>query len=204
MRAATTKGTLPWPFWAISRVAIVLVVVVACLSAALQPAFAALPANDQLANARALTGVPTRIVQDTSQATYNSTTDNNPGCVYGASVWYRIRLPQTTTVRFSTIGTQYTSVLSIFRGPRDARTVIACSDPFSSTPQGAQVRLAANATYWIAVSACCDSFAPGGRTVLSVYRPQPLTVTRTISSIETGGVSGRLFVSGTYRCSTPA
>jgi hypothetical protein len=165
------------------------------------PAYAAPPANDSIANARTITDIPTRIVQDTSQA---SSSADDGECVYGDSVWYRFRPTRTTTARAVTIGSDFDTVLAVFQGSRASRTLVACSDDAVGLASAAQVRFVAGTTYWIAVSACCDTSGNGGRSVLTLYRPRPATTTATLGTVETGGVSGRLFLTGTVQCGTPS
>jgi hypothetical protein len=165
------------------------------------PAYAAPPTNDSIANARAITGIPTRIVQATREAT--SSADDGQ-CVGGASVWYRFRPTTTSTGRVVTIGSDFDTMLAVFRGPRASRTLVACNDDAANVASAVQVRFVAGATYWIAVSACCGASAVGGRSVLTLYRPRPAAMTVSLGSVETGTVSGRLFASGTVRCATPS
>ena len=167
------------------------------------PALAAPPANDAITSATPLGAPPARFVVDTRQATASST---DGSCVNGRSVWFRTRPTVTNTVRLSTLGSDYDTVMAVFRGPRTNRTRIACvDDSFDNTPTEArQVRLVAGNTYWIAVSACCTRTAPGGRLVLNTFRPTAAGVTTNITSVKTGAISGRLLVRGTARCTTPS
>ena len=167
------------------------------------PAFGAPPANDSLANAREIADIPTRIVQATRGA---SSSPDDGECVGGGSVWYRYRPTTTRVGRVVTVGSDFDTLLAVFRGPPDNRSLVACSDDAMGLASAAEVRFVAGARYWIAVSACCDPEAVGGRSVLTLYRPRPAAVTVTLDadSVETGAVSGRLFASGTVRCATPS
>jgi hypothetical protein len=166
------------------------------------PALAAPPANDSITAATPLGAPPGRFVVDTRQATA-SPTDGR--CVHGRSVWFRTRPDVTRTVRLSTIGSDYDTVMAVFRGPRTNRTLIACVDDVAeSVSASRQVRFVEGNTYWVAVSACCGGNSPGGRLVLNTFRPAAAGVTATIESVETGAVSGRLLVHGTARCNTPS
>jgi hypothetical protein len=86
---------------------------------------------------------------------------------------------------------------------------VACNDDAGSgelptLASAVQVRFVAGRVYWIALSACCSRHAPGGQGVVTLYRPRPADVSVTIESVETGDVSGRLFVNGTAACDTPS
>jgi len=167
------------------------------------PALAAPPGNDSISSATPLGTPPARFVLNTRQATASRT---DGSCVQGASVWFRTRPTVTRTVRLSTIGSDYDTVLTVFRGTRTNRTRIGCAnESFGTTAAAAlQVRLVAGNTYWVAASACCSRTAPGGHLVLNTFRPTPPRARVTIDSVETGGVSGRLLVHGTARCAVPS
>jgi hypothetical protein len=167
------------------------------------PALAAPPNNDSITSATSLGATPARFVVDTRDATASAT---DGSCVHGRSVWFRTRQSVSRTVRLSTLGSDYDTVMAVFRGPRTNRTRIACvDDSFETSPTEAhQVRFVAGTTYWIAVSACCSRTAPGGRLVLNTFRPAAAGVTTTVDSVETGAISGRLLVHGTAQCTTPS
>jgi hypothetical protein len=167
------------------------------------PALAGAPANDSIGAATPL-GIPAKtFVRDTRQATATATDGR---CVFGRSVWFRTRPGVTRVVRFSTLGSDYDTVLAVFRGSRDNRTLIACADDsFESAASARQVRLVAGNSYWVAVSACCSrSGAQGGRLVLKTFLPSAAGVSVAVGSVETGAVSGRLIVHGTMQCNTPS
>ena len=169
------------------------------------PAHAAAPANDSIAGAKRLTTVPSRFVHHSGEATADPTDGE---CVQGASVWYRYRPTTTSTVRVVTFGSDYDTVLAVFRGGQANRTLLGCNDDvvneLSTLASAVRVRFVAGRTYFIAVSACCDRSAAGGRGVLTVYRDRRSGVRTSIDSVETGEVSGRVFASGTTACDTPS
>ncbi len=161
------------------------------------PAQGAPPANDAIAAATAITAVPSSFTQDTRQATAVATDGK---CVLGRSIWYRFRPTVTRRVRMVTAGSDYDTVLAVFQGTRANRTLVACNDDRIDVDSGVQPRFVAGSTYWIAVSACCSSTARGGHTLLTVSYPRPPGISATVDGVESGGVSGRLFVSGTVQC----
>jgi len=166
------------------------------------PALAASPANDSIASATALGAPPKRFEVDTRQATASA---NDGSCVHGHSVWFRTRPGVTRTVRLSTAGSDYDTVLAVFSGSRTNRTRIACADDSfdDSAASATQVRFVAGHTYWVAASACCSRTSPGGHLVLNTFLPTATAVTASVTSVETGAISGRLLVHGTTRCPTP-
>jgi hypothetical protein len=183
-----------------ARAAALLVGALAAATAVV-PASAAPPANDSIASPRVVPSIPFRAVQDTRQAT---SSPSDGGCVGGSSVWYRFRPATTGWARVVTIGSDYDTWVSVFRGPRNNRTEVACNDDAAGLQSAVGLRFEAGRTYWVAVSACCDSTARGGTAVVRLYRPRPAGVDVAVTGVESGAVSGRLFVEGTLTCSTPS
>ena len=167
------------------------------------PALAAPPSNDAITSATPLGAPPRTFTENTQEATA-SRGDGN--CVNGSSVWFRTRRVTTRTFRLSTLGSDYDTVLAVFRGSRTNRTLIRCvDDSFEDDVAAAtQVRFVAGNTYWIAVSSCCGDGARGGNMVLNTFTPAAADARVTIDKVETGRISGRLLFSGTIRCSSPS
>jgi hypothetical protein len=162
---------------------------------------AAPPPNDSIASATTVSTIPSTFVQDTRRATAAA---GDGECVAGRSIWYRYRPASTGRARVVTAGSDYDTLVAVFRGPRSQRTLVACNDDAIDLASATRVRFVAGQTYWIAVSACCNRRAPGGQSVLTLYRKRAAGVSVTVDGVESGGVSGRLFVSGTIRCNTPS
>jgi hypothetical protein len=187
---------------ALRRLSAVSIGVLLVSAAVALPAYAAPPPNDSITSPTVVRAIPARIAQDTSQATADRTDGD---CVRGSSVWYRFRPTTTRRLRVVTIGSDFDTILALFRGPRATRTLRQCSDDTSDEFTSAvEERFVAGQTYWIAVSACCNRRATGGNSVLTIYPPSPAGATTTIDTVESGGVSGRLFVSGSTVCDTPS
>ena len=183
-----------------TRISVLASAVITVLALA-PPASADPPANDEIESATRVTAVPARFVQDTGGATASST--DGP-CVFGDSVWYRYRPAETRRVRWVTIGSDYDTVLAVFRGPRRDRTLVGCNDDAVFFDSAVAVRHVAGEKYWVAVSACCSLRSRGGELELNAYAPAPAGVTSTVATVATGAVSGRLFVDGTIACDTLA
>jgi hypothetical protein len=109
-------------------------------------------------------------------------------------------------VRLSTIGSDYDTILAVFSGPKSKRTLLACTDDSFNTnlASARQVRFVAGTTYWVAVSACCSRRATGGQLTLNTWLPTKAGIAAPVVSVETGGVSGQLLVTGTVTCDTPS
>lgn len=165
---------------------------------AMPASYAAPPANDSIRRPVVISALPTLFSQSTREAT-SSASDGQ--CTFGATVWYRYRPTTTKTLRVTTLGSRYDTVLAIHQGPRSARTLLGCNDDrrdglFSAL----QTRYEAGQTYWLAVSACCRKAARGGDLELRVYPPKLPEVTSTVTTAEAGGVSGRLHIEGSTDC----
>jgi hypothetical protein len=179
-----------------------LLVALGSLVTATLPAHAAPPANDSISTPVSVGTLPRTYVQDTSEAT-SSPTDGR--CVFGSSVWYRYRPTTTARRKLVTIGSDYDTVLALFRGPRNSRTFIKCNDDAADLAAALVHRFEAGRTYWIAVSACCSRAARGGNAVLNLYRGgAALDYTVSVDAVASGDVSGRAIVSGSATCSLPA
>ena len=168
------------------------------------PASAAAPGNNGIRAAVAVGPLPFTFTESTRGATWRR---SDGRCVDGSSVWFRYRAHSTAAERVVTAGSTYDTVLAVFAGTRAHRTLVACNDDSDYSADGAsavRVRFVADHTYWIAVSACCSRRASGAQLTLNVYPPRPAGITTTITSVESGTVSGRLWVSGTTTCDTPS
>jgi hypothetical protein len=190
--------------FACRRASTVLAAALLMIAALEVPAWAAPPRNDAISSATPLGAPPHMFVEDTRQATASAADGR---CVLGRSVWFRVRRVTTRTIRLSTLGSDYDTMLAVFRGPRTNRTLIRCvDDTFEDTPaEATEVRFVAGNTYWVAVSACCGrSGVDGGRMVLNTFLPAAARVSATVDSVETGAISGRLLLTGTVHCNTPS
>lgn len=179
-----------------------LAAVVALLASWQAPAYAVPPANDDLTGFEVV-DVPTTLTVDTSQAT---AAPDDGDCVHGRSVWYRVRPGTAGRVRVSTLGSDYDTVLALFEGRRNDRTLLRCNDDRLGLDSAVGARLEADRSYWIAISSCCsDRARHGGQAVLRLFRHDgPPSTTVAVDSVESGGTSGRLLVAGTITCTSPS
>lgn len=169
------------------------------------PAFAAAspPTNDEIAQAIPLQLAPNTTRENTTGATFNAATDT-VDCPGGATVWFRMRSTQARTVRLSTVGSNYDTILSVYSGKPGALTSVACNDDAVGVQSAVEVSLAANVTYYVEISTCCSAEAFGGRAVLNVLTFNRLRTSTTGVSGSAGRVSGRAFISVAQTCSHPS
>lgn len=112
----------------------VLALVLASLTVLATPAWAAPPANDNLANAVVITGDQASITGSNVDATRLSGEPNHAGRPGNSSVWYRWTPPTTGWTTIDTCGSGISNVLAVYTGPNvTALTHVASSD-FSRTP----------------------------------------------------------------------
>jgi PKD repeat protein len=126
------------------------VAVLALFFAGVYPALAAPPANDDIASATLIPGVPFSDYIDTSEATV-APDDPYPTCNYTgireATVWYQFTPSEDKQVVASTAGSDYTTNLAVY--PSGSMTDTACA--LGNNPIGFQAM--AGQTYNIMIAA---------------------------------------------------
>lgn len=165
-------------------------------------AAAAPPRNDEISSAVDIRSVPFTDRRDTANATYNPRTDA-AGCTLGSSIWYRLELPRTQTVRLNTVGSNFDTVLGVYTGRPAALTNVDCNDDAVGLLSAVELEVRARTAYFVSVSACCSPTARGGVAVLNVYRG-PLGGSISVADGQAGQISGRASLTGSHRCSDPA
>jgi hypothetical protein len=164
------------------------------------------PANDNLANATAVTTAIFTNSVDNSGAT-SEATDPIPPCVAnvsqnptGKSVWWRYTAGSTGTAIVSTLGSSYDTVLSAYTGAPGNFANVACNNDASATVKQSQVQIAVTSgtTYFFMVTAFDTTLCPpagtnsaecGGNTVFNFNAPIPagLVASPPSMSITAGG-----------------
>jgi subtilase family serine protease len=157
------------------------------------------PANDNIANAIAVTSSTFTSTVDNSAAT-TETTDPTPICALTApapstnprtkTVWWTLTAASSGSVTLSTIGSVYDTTLSVWTGAPGSLTNVACNDDVSSG-QYTQSLLAFSATagtkYYIMIAPFGppDSLADqaGGKTILNVSNGNPSFLSASPSSM---------------------
>ncbi|MCL4826883.1 MAG: serine protease [Caldilinea sp.] len=116
------------------------------------------PANDDIAQAIAVTALPFVHSMDTTNATVAN--DDPVLCIGskgGETVWYQLTAPSSGMVQVNTFGSSYDTVLAAFTGERGALTRLACNDDFQGFQSIVAFNTTAGMTYYIEVA----SFALG-------------------------------------------
>jgi hypothetical protein len=127
---------------------------------------AAPPANDELVNATAITGLPYTDSTNTSEATWSS---GEGGCaVSGHTIWYSLTLDHDATVRINLATTGFLGSLTLWHSGTPPAASPVCADI------GGQLtyRAKANEKYYLQI-ASRFSWEPGGPVTLSIAEVPP-------------------------------
>lgn len=112
------------------------------------------PANDNLGSARVVTGGSFDVTGTNRAATKQAGEPNHAGDPGGASVWFRWTAPQTRFFTIRTFGSDFDTLLAVYRGATVANLtpVIANDDsPSGGAHSRLRFRAVAGVTYRIAV-----------------------------------------------------
>lgn len=135
---------------------------------------AATPDNDDLADALPIDELPFADESGLHGATYepdevSSECGERSGAARG--VWYRLVPPDTGTIEINTFGSDFDTVLSLWRGAAHPLDHVACNDDASFTVQSSiAYRATAGETIWIRTGGFDGSV---GNLVLNVTPPEP-------------------------------
>jgi hypothetical protein len=181
-----------------------LVVVAFAIVAALPaPAIAQAPANDLATNATVIGSVPFVVQQDASE----SHTDGPGGCSNIGSVFFRFRPSTGMRLQADTFGSEYDTVLTVFRGRLGDLRLVACNDDAVGLDSAVRFRARAGVRYLIMIAACCGSRPGHGGPLefaLTEVPTTPLEATAEITSAVVDPIDGSINVEGTATCSQRA
>jgi hypothetical protein len=130
-----------------------LAIAVAIIAAFPAPALATPPPNDDFADAQDLGSAPGASVSGTNRyATAEFGEPNHHGYPALASVWYRWTAPTNGVVRLNTCGSNFDTLLAVYRGLTvDRLGRVASSDDFCGSQSSLKFGTVAGTTYRIAV-----------------------------------------------------
>lgn len=107
------------------------------------------PSNDDIGSPIVITTKPYTNTQDTFGATQASDDPAMPMCNLNpaeATVWYRYTPVQSGVLSADTIGSDYDTVLAVWRGTRGNLTLVACNDDRSMNPHDQDSEIVADLT----------------------------------------------------------
>lgn len=184
--------------------AVILATLVALMLAAAPAAFAAAPANDDLADATVVASLPHNDAQNTEEATSES---GEPGCAgVGHTVWYSFTPSADIELEANTFGSDYDTTLSAYTAGALGLNQVACNDDSAGTLQS-RIRFDALAgtTYHIRVGSYYDT--PGGNLTFLLREAPPLgpppELAISIDPLGNVNRNGVATIRGTVTCSEP-
>jgi hypothetical protein len=168
------------------------------------PAAAAPPSNDRESGAIAIGPLPFTTSQDTSEATAGGPRF----CASRASVFYSLSSAVTQRVQVDTIGSDYDTVLAVYRRTAAGRVrALDCNDDRFGVASGVRFRAAAGKTYFLMVGQCCSNVGGGGGELV-LTATQVADVPLQFSLDVTGGTvdqaTGLATLNGTLTCNERA
>jgi hypothetical protein len=138
----------------ITRVALPALMAAGLTIMAAGSAFAAVPSNDDFANASVISVTPFTDAVSTVEAT-NQATDAT-GCGGGHSVWYVYTATNNGSISFDTFGSSFDTLLSAYTGTEGSLTQVACNDDAGGTLQSqVSFDITSGTTYHFMASGCC-------------------------------------------------
>jgi hypothetical protein len=156
------------------------------------------PSNDAFGNATIIRALPFSDAIDTSSATGAS---SDPLCDgHAHSVWYVFRPSATVDVVSDTLGSDYDTTLSAYRGTLGSLTQVACNDDSGGLQSRIIFTARAGVRYHLMVASSFDS--DGGGLHLSVRAlPPPLQLGVNIAASGSVDKSGVATIHGNVTCS---
>ncbi|MGH9849095.1 MAG: MSCRAMM family protein, partial [Blastocatellia bacterium] len=132
------------------------------------------PANDHFANALPISGAGGSVTGSSVSATRETSEPNHAGGAAGHSVWYRWVAPQSGHAGFSTVGSNFDTVLAVYTGSGlNALTLIASNNDRLGETSIVAFNAAAGVTYHVAVDGFTDSPLGETGTVKLNWFPPP-------------------------------
>jgi hypothetical protein len=114
--------------------------------------FPPVPANDSFANAETISGIAGTVSGTNAGASKETGEPNHAGFLGGASVWYRWQAPVDATATFDTGGSDFDTLLSIYRGSNFSSFIeVARNDDALGIQSSATFIVTAGTDYYIAV-----------------------------------------------------
>lgn len=112
------------------------------------------PTNDDLADAAPVVALPFTDSVDASDATLEDGEPDFTCAPLHATVWYAVTLQRNTTVTVDTAGSDYDTVLSVYRGTNfDDFDLVACNDDFTDLQARVTFSASAGETVYVQVGA---------------------------------------------------
>jgi hypothetical protein len=159
------------------------------------------PANDLITDATVIGALPFTDSVDTTTAN-----GDGPSPCFGndGSVFYKFRPDADMRLQVDTLGSDFDTVLSVFRGPLNNLHLIECADDSFNLQTVIRFQAEADRNYFIEASSCCGNGGPGdGQLNFTVQQLplEPLTVDFDVTGGTVDPASGDVSLEGTADCS---
>jgi hypothetical protein len=167
-------------------------------------ALAAVPSNDDFANATVISATPFTDAVNTAEAT-NQATDAT-GCGGGHSVWYAYTATNDGSISFDSFGSSFDTLLSAYTGTEGSLTLVACNDDSGGTLQSqVSFDITSGTTYHFMVSGCCrpEEGESGDLVVHADVTGPPISFEVSFDSGSVDMKTHEVTIDGTVVCSGP-
>ena len=167
------------------------------------PAMAAVPTNDDFANATVISVTPFTDAVNTADATAQAT--DSAGCGGGHSVWYAYTATQSGTLTFDTFGSSFDTLLAAYTGTEGSLTLVACNDDANNTMQSqVSFDVTPGTTYHFLVGGCCRPEDGGsGDVVVHAVAPGAFSFDVVLTAGDANPRTHEVTLHGTVECTSP-
>ncbi len=144
------------------------------------------PANNLIGNATVISALPYNINEGNIANAYTVSSDPAFCTSVSTTVWFRFTPTLSQSVRISTLGSDYDTVLAVFSA--DTHSRLACDDDFIGSSSQLDINLSAGAPYLIGIGSWGTTGIGSGTLSLSVTSNGTATntPTRTATATRTG------------------
>src|SRR5262245_53098356 len=163
------------------------------------PVSAAPPSNDQESGAIAIGALPFTTSQDTTEAPASGPRL----CPTRASVFYSFTPGSTGRVQVDTIGSDYDTILGVYRRTTGQVRAMRCDDDRFGFTSGVRFRAVAGTTYIVMASECCSNIGGGGgqlELTVTAVSDVPLEFSFDVTGGSVDQATGLATLTGTLTC----
>ena len=168
------------------------------------PALAAVPTNDDFANATVVSATPFTDAVDTTDATSQAT--DSTGCGGSHSVWYAYTASHNGTLTFDTSGSSFDTLLSAYTGTEGSLTLVACNDDANNGLQSqVSFDVTSGTTYHFMVGGCCrpEDGVFGDVVVHADVSAPPFSFDVVLTAGDANPKTHEVTLHGTVECTSP-
>ncbi|HZB45491.1 MAG TPA: Ig-like domain-containing protein, partial [Pyrinomonadaceae bacterium] len=162
------------------------------------------PANDNVAAAQLISGLPGTTTGSNIGATKEAGEPYHAFNIGGASVWYKWQAPSTRAVDFSTEGSSFDTTLAVYQSTANGLVEVGSNDEASATLSTSRATFdaVAGAVYYVAVDGYNDGVTTATGSIALKWNVTPVPANNNFAAAQvlTGATTGT--VTGTNRGAT--